>query len=193
MYCTRWNKVSHGKPGSKWNPDTQVQPGKRALFKIPRPLLPALLLGAQTASQCREKEDAHPAVASFWMVVAAVTSSLGAGDVVSISSRFPPISEPGDSEFLPFPSPRTYLCSTHSPCQLWKLQKSRQPGMGIESSHCSAIERNHDHHTDRLTTHISQKPAVQILTSLVHSTGWLYFGVGFSFILLWGKYNQPPV
>ncbi|KAL0625296.1 UPF0764 protein C16orf89 [Plecturocebus cupreus] len=55
---------------------------------------------------------------------------------------------------LPLPSPGTYLGSTPSPCQLWKLQRSRQSGMGMESSHCSAINRNHDHRTDWLTTHI---------------------------------------
>lgn len=104
----------------------------------------------------QEKEDAHTAVASFW-IAAVVTLRLGAGDAFSFSPKFPPISERRDSEFLPLPSPQTYLCSTHSPCQLWKLQRSRQPGLGIESSHWDAIERNHDHHTDLLTTHISKK------------------------------------
>lgn len=58
-------------------------------------------------------------------------------------------------------------------------------GWGL-NPHCSAIERNHDDLTERLTTHIPKNPAVQILTSLVQSTGSSLDSV-FLFILLWGN------
>lgn len=168
--CVYWKRQSKPrKRGSKQNPRSSPggQPCSRFCVLFLQHFFQELKLPVP------EKEDAHPAVASFWIAVVVVTSRIGAGDVFSFSSRSPPISEPSDSEFLPLPSPspRTYLCSTHSPCQLWELQRSRQPGMGTESSHCSAIERNHDDLTERLTTHIPKNPAVQILTSLVQSTG----------------------
>lgn len=45
-------------------------------------------------------------------------------------------------------SPRTYLGSTHSPCQLWKLQRGPQPGVGDPIPLIlGAMKRNHDRRT----------------------------------------------
>lgn len=83
--------------------------------------------------------------------------------------RFPPISARCDSEFSPLPSPRTYLGSTHSPCQLWKLRRCPQPGWG--SNPLLAGPGNGATTTDGPTARISTPPARQISTSRLQSTG----------------------
>lgn len=117
----------------------------------------------------QKKEDAHPAavpVSEFLLLLLllgyeAVTSSPFRRDFLQSQNWATPNS---CHSLLQEP---TYAALT-APASSGNC---REPGMGIESSHCSAIKRNHDHRTDPLTTHISKTPAAQMLTSFLQSTG----------------------
>lgn len=162
----------------------------RALFKIPGSLLPELLSGTQIASQCR-KRKMHVQLLSPVSELLLLLLLLGYEPVTSSPFRRDFL----QSQNWAPPNPCHSLLQEPTYAALTAPASSgncREPGMGTESSHCSAIKRNHDHRTDPLTTHISKNPATQILTSFLQSTGLTLDSVFYLFCYGVRIDNQPP-
>lgn len=188
-------QVSSSQNGNEDWKSEQSKPGHRAVREILNPGLvrdESLVQDSGFSSSrtpfrnsncqsVQKKEDACPAaVASVWIFVTVVTSRIRAGDIFSFSSRFPPISKLSDSEFLPLPSPRTYLCSTHSPCQLWKLPRARD-GDWILSLQCNSAEPRPPHRSAD-NTHFQKTSNTNF--DKLPPINRLDFGFSFLFILL---------